>query len=123
MLHQRLPPIESEALRRSAAGEECTLHLPGICNWRTDTTVLAHIYVGPKAMGGKGDDIHACFACCACHEAIDRYWADDRYEYLLGGLIKTQQVFIRNGLLLVPSATVEVYARPSKILPRRGVRV
>ena len=62
--------IKSKKLRESAKGEKCTVNLAGVCNYDTETTVLAHLpFVGK--MGGKVDDFCAGFACSNCHDVID----------------------------------------------------
>ncbi len=51
-------------LREFAEGKECQLRLPGVCNFDTATTVLAHVRRGDVAgMKQKPPDlcgIHAC---------------------------------------------------------------
>jgi hypothetical protein len=63
----------SEALRKSARGETCTLILPGICNLNPETTVWAHSpFRGDgKSMGSKSHDFCGCYACSSCHDALD----------------------------------------------------
>lgn len=59
-------------LRRLARGQVCMVRLQGICNWRPETTVLAHIRrAGIAGMGQKPPDTCAVFACSDCHDAID----------------------------------------------------
>ena len=59
--------------RQSARDEECTIRLPGICNYRTDTTVLCHSnnLSDGKGMGLKAPDHIAAYGCCACHDVVD----------------------------------------------------
>lgn len=64
------PPLVSEKLRKSAKGQQCQVRLPGICNFNTETTVLAHLNGG--GIGQKKDDIQAAFACFDCHNEADR---------------------------------------------------
>ena len=45
--------VISQKLRDSARGQDCTLRLPGICNFDSATTVLAHLPCGQKGMGMK----------------------------------------------------------------------
>ncbi|MFU4461635.1 nuclease domain-containing protein [Pseudomonas aeruginosa] len=63
--------IASKAVRDAARDEECTVRIAGICNYRTDTTVFAHLPDESKGMGEKADDLSGCFACSACHDALD----------------------------------------------------
>lgn len=59
-------------LRTIAAGRECSLRLPGVCNYDPTSTVLAHIRRGNTAGGGqKPADINAVPLCSACHDAFD----------------------------------------------------
>jgi hypothetical protein len=60
----RMTPI-----RASARDEPCTLRFPGVCNCRTDTTVLCH---RNGAGGGmKAPDTDAAYGCYACHMVLD----------------------------------------------------
>ncbi len=56
-------------IRRAARGEECTLMIPGACNYRTDSTVLCHR--NGAGMGMKAADTDACFGCHGCHAVLD----------------------------------------------------
>ncbi len=57
-------------VRASAKNEECTLRFPfGICNYRTDTTVLCHR--NGAGMGMKSRDEDGCYGCHACHMVLD----------------------------------------------------
>lgn len=56
-------------IRASARGQECTLRFPGICNYRTDTTVLCH--ENGAGMGMKGRDDGGAYGCCDCHRVLD----------------------------------------------------
>lgn len=58
-------------LRKLAEGQPCFVRLPGICNGRTDTTVLAHIKNG-WCGSLKPPDVVGVFACFECHNEIDR---------------------------------------------------
>lgn len=64
----RMTPI-----RRAARGEECTLSIPGVCNYDPATTVLCHSnrLEHGKGMGLKAPDTAACFGCAACHDVLD----------------------------------------------------
>lgn len=57
-------------LRDLAEGEPCDLRAPGVCNFRTDTTVLAHIKRG-HCGSIKPSDLAAIRACFNCHDLID----------------------------------------------------
>lgn len=63
--------MRSNAIRKSARDEECTLNIVGVCNYNTETTVLAHLPDESNGIGTKPDDISACYACSSCHDVID----------------------------------------------------
>ena len=56
-------------LRQSAKGQECLVRIPGVCNRRTETVVLAHLSGG--GMGMKVSDLHGAFCCSSCHDLLD----------------------------------------------------
>lgn len=56
-------------IRSSARDEECTLRFHGVCNYRTDTTVLCHR--NGAGAGMKSADTDACYGCFACHTMLD----------------------------------------------------
>lgn len=61
-------------IRKSAKGEECTVNLPmGVCNFNTETTVLAHSnsLADGKGMGLKAPDTRAAYTCSSCHDVLD----------------------------------------------------
>jgi hypothetical protein len=70
-LRQRIEPIRSKSLRRAAAGQRCTLNLPGICNYDPETVVLAHIHDEQFGKSRKADDTSGMHCCAACHSAYD----------------------------------------------------
>lgn len=60
--------------RALANGEDCTMRVPGVCNFNTETTVLAHSnsLKDGKGKGYKGNDHSGIFACYACHTWLDQ---------------------------------------------------
>lgn len=72
--------IESQPVRDSAQGEDCTLEIQGVCNHDPATTVLAHLPDESHGMGRKSDDASACYACSACHDVIDERTHWPRHE-------------------------------------------
>ncbi|TPW26843.1 DUF1364 domain-containing protein [Pararhizobium mangrovi] len=107
----------SQKLRDSARGMQCTLRIPGICNGNPETTVLAHLPSHISGMGTKSNDWHACFACSACHEAIDRHQIPekDAGRYMLDALERTQRYWQQTGMMIVAGVSVD---RP-KTRPKR----
>ena len=90
------------SLRKAAKGRECTVRLPGICNFDPATSVLAHI--NGAGMGMKSHDLHAAICCSSCHDAVDnrvktRYSSDYLELSLLQGVIRTQQIWINGGFI------------------------
>ena len=48
------------------------VRLPGICNFNSETVVLAHIRLaGVSGMGMKSPDLIGAWACSACHDELD----------------------------------------------------
>ena len=93
--------IVSKKIRNSARGQECTLRLPGICNWNPETTVLAHI--GKlRGMGIKCGDNMAIYCCSSCHDALDgRVKSHVDAEDKLRALEETQALLFEAGLMEV----------------------
>ena len=66
--------------------------------------VLAHLNGG--GMGTKHLDIHAAYACSACHDAVDgrtkTYLNKEKRDlYHLEGVIRTQQIMVKEGILII----------------------
>jgi Protein of unknown function (DUF1364) len=79
---------EATALRDFAKHKPCMARLLGICNWRWETTVLAHIRRAKVAGTGiKPPDLCAIFACSACHDEIDRRTRNHTLEAIDGALL------------------------------------
>ena len=97
----------SKKIRSSARGQQCQVRIPGVCNGNNETVVLAHVGKG-SGMGQKCDDIHATYACSACHDVIDNRTrvGDPRINrlYAYEGMIRTQSILLKQGLIEVPSA-------------------
>lgn len=64
--------MKTTKIRQAARGQDCTLRVPGVCNFDPETVVLAHAPCADKGMGYKSPDWWAAFACSACHAWIDR---------------------------------------------------
>ena len=89
------------ALRKSAKGQDCQVRMPGICNFDKSTTVLAHL--GGGGMGMKHPDLFGAYCCSSCHEEADRVTrridAVTAKLWLLEGIIRTQEIMLKNGLI------------------------
>ncbi len=97
--------LKSKKLRNSAEGQECQIRVPGYCNGNTETTILAHVGKG-GGVGQKCDDIHATFACSACHDVIDGRTKTvipmvELGLYAWEGVQRTQAIWLEQELLKV----------------------
>lgn len=108
-----LPKVRSDLLMQSARGQACSLRLPGICNHRNETVVLAHLPGIGKSMASKVSDLHTAYACGACHTAIDTFGWERRgltaaivLDAMLRGHAETQARMVGMGLILVPGMAV-----------------
>lgn len=92
------------ALRKSAKGRDCTVRIPGVCNFDPETTVLAHL--GGGGMGMKRNDIHGAFCCSSCHRVIDGVEQTLISKsmlkiYHLEGMVRTQEIWLKEGFIKV----------------------
>jgi hypothetical protein len=92
-------------LRKEAKGRGCMVRIPEVCNYNSETTVLAHYRLaGVSGIGMKSPDILGAWACSACHDAIDRRAHTDLdRDYVrllhLEGMARTLAQLNREGLL------------------------
>ena len=91
-------------ITQSAKGEECQVRVPNVCNGNNETVVLAHLNGG--GIGAKYHDIHGAYCCIACHTWLDGGYAkhtprEIRDLYHLQGMVRTQQILIKKGLINV----------------------
>lgn len=89
-------------ITQSARGEECTVRIPGVCNFDRATTTLAHLNGG--GMGRKRPDIHGAYSCSACHDVLDdRVKTGYSIETILlwhhEAVILTQEILLEKGLI------------------------
>lgn len=93
--------IVSPKLRKSARGRDCTLNVPGHCNFNPETTVLVHLQFEGGKMGSKADDTSACYGCSACNNAIDSYLVAGEERWFLMGraLARTLHIWVSEDLL------------------------
>lgn len=88
---------------KSARNQECQIRVPGVCNRNPETTVFAHL--NGAGMGYKFPNIIGSYACSSCHDAVDyrannkNYSEDELKLMLLEGMIRTQMIMIREGIL------------------------
>lgn len=95
--------IVSPKLQRSARGQPCTVNVIGVCSYDSETTVLAHIQTDGGKMGGKADDLSACYACYQCHQWLDQYMGteEERLFYQLRALTRTHRIMHDQGLIKI----------------------
>lgn len=88
-------------ITESARGEECQVRLPAICNFDPSTTVFAHINGAGVAL--KALDFQGAYCCSKCHSVVDGHTrcGYDYDRYFLEGVIRTQVILYRKGLLLI----------------------
>jgi hypothetical protein len=108
-----LPKIRAPLIMSAAAGQPCSLRLPGICNHNPTTTVTAHLPGIGKSMGSKVSDLHTAFACSACHTAIDTFGWEKRgltaavvLDAMLRGHAETQARLVGMGIISVEGGAV-----------------
>ena len=112
-------------LRKYAHGKPCMVRLPGVCNFNTATTVLAHERVsGLSGTGIKAPDIFAAWCCSSCHDVVDgRVQSDLSYEArrlaLSDGVRATQLCLLNAGIIAIKGERDRPAPKLSKIVPRR----
>lgn len=64
----------TDAITRSARGEDCQVRMPNICNHNPETTVWAHCNgsAAGKGIGMKSPSLLGAYACSSCHDEYDR---------------------------------------------------
>lgn len=88
---------------KSARGQECQVRVPGVCNYDSSTTVLAHL--NGAGVGRKKVNIHGAYSCFDCHAWLDGGYVQTghlrstRDLYHLEGVIRTQELMIEMGIL------------------------
>jgi len=98
-----LKPLKSTKLRQSARTRDCTMRIPSVCNFNSETVVLCHVSTkGSKGMSQKNDDSFAFFGCSNCHQWFDQRTGDplERAEAALAAVSETQSIWINEGLLI-----------------------
>lgn len=65
-------PVRSNAIRKSAKGEDCTVRLPG-CPHDPEQTIWSHYRGGAGGKGGalKASDVAGAYACTHCDAVYD----------------------------------------------------
>lgn len=90
----------SKKITDSARGENCTMRLPGICNFNPETVVFAHVG-RRRGTGIKCGDNFGVYACSACHTKIDKDPKSKNADDILRALEETQEKLIDKGLMVL----------------------
>lgn len=98
-----MKPLKSKKLRDSARGRDCTMQVAGVCNYNSDTVILAHINTDGGSMGAKTDDFSACFACSDCHDWLDQNkgTSEDRLFYTRRAMVRTWRIWAEEGVVKI----------------------
>lgn len=99
---------KTSKIRQSANGQPCMARIPGVCNGRTDTTVLAHL--NGAGVGAKASDHEGAYTCFDCHAWLDGgyarqgYTRDTRDLWHLQAVMRTIRVLIEQGFITIKGA-------------------
>lgn len=91
-------------LRKEAEGRECQARIPGVCNWKSETTVGGHL--NGAGTGLKHHDIFLAWTCFACHAWFDGGYVktstrEERDLWHLQAIFRTQQILIAEKKIIV----------------------
>ena len=97
--------MSSTKIRKSAKGSACLLRVPNVCTHDRATVVHCHVrHAGAGGIGLKPNDLIGIRACHACHDWLDQRSGNQlhfehRAEIILGGLIRTLDALVREGII------------------------
>jgi hypothetical protein len=96
--------MKQTAITQSAKGEQCTIRLPMVCNFNSETTVFAHINGIRFGHGVAIKTKLGAYACSTCHDILDgRINHNFERDYLklahLEGVIETMIKLEQKGLI------------------------
>jgi hypothetical protein len=121
---QRIEPIRSNKVLRSARGQPCSARFPSICNGNPETTVWAHLngHTFGKGMGIKAHDVLGFHACADCHAYYDVghgtkpvLTTEELLACVLDAVCATYVRLIRMGVVVVPiDISTPAAQRPAK---------
>jgi len=94
-------------ITKSARGEDCSLRIPGVCNFDPATTVFCHAPCVDKGMGYKSPSWWGSYGCSSCHDYIDgrgkfnKWGATDVDDevFWMPAIYETQKKLFAKGLL------------------------
>lgn len=85
-------------LRKLARGQQCQVRIASVCNFNSETTVLAHLRMaGITGTGLKANDLLGAWCCSACHAATESN-PSLRKEFL-EGVVRTQNELVKMGVV------------------------
>ena len=93
-------------IQKSARGEDCSLRIPGVCNFNPETTVLCHAPY-PTRFGSRKDMWWAAYGCSDCHDFVDGRSIKTDFEVMatfgiwMPAIHETQVKLIEKGLMTV----------------------
>lgn len=96
-----------DRLTKLARGRECQIRIPQHCLGTTETVVACHIrMIGVSGFGIKAPSVFIAFGCYQCHQVVDgqvpsEYSYDERRLMLLEGMVRTQEILLREGAIRV----------------------
>ena len=99
--------MSKKNLRTAARGHQCTIRIPGICNFNPETSVLAHYRMSDTCGTGiKPNDMQAAIGCSACDDAIDgrvktEYTTTELRLMHAEGVLRTQEIWREEGLIAI----------------------
>lgn len=90
----------------SAKGENCTLSIPGVCNYDPDTVVFCHHNDGTGGSNKFTGPLTGGYGCYSCHQIIDgrddKTWHKPDIEFFKRrSMIRTINRLIEKGLVKV----------------------
>jgi hypothetical protein len=91
-------------ITKSARGKDCTIRIPGVCNF--DNSTVVHCHKNGGGMGMKANDILGARGCSKCHSAVDgaiktEFSHDELLAMFYEGIFRTQLQLIDEGLIEV----------------------
>jgi len=96
-------------LRTTARGRPCQIRVPGVLR-DPKTVVLCHVrMVEIPTKNFPGRDLLAAFGCYQCHAIVDgqqntNFTRDERQLMLLEAVMRTQAIWLREGLITIGRA-------------------
>lgn len=88
-------------LRALAKGQPCQVRLPGVCNFKPETTVGAHFrLINLSGAGFKNHDFIVAWACSDCHNYVDTHHDAQTQLALAQGVFRTQHILLTSFLKL-----------------------